>query len=210
MVQSRGWGRSRYATLLAVIAVHLAILAALTKTSGTRIGFSSTDQPVELLFLPPANTPKIHAEKFRPLRLSGDTAISLALPVLDSVSLSASPAGFVDGNGPGVDWKAEARRALQAFEIRNRQPPSDNTFPVSPAEETWWPQARHRAGTRFKTANGDWIVWLNSSCYQVATSASNTGALGTTLPQTVCSGEASSPRADLLDQLPARKNQQSN
>jgi hypothetical protein len=188
----------------------LAILAALTRTSGTQIGFSSTDQPVELLFLPPANTPNIRAEKFRPLRLSGDTAISLALPVLDSVSFAASPAGIEDGSGPGVDWKAEARRALQAFEIRHRQPPSDNTFPVSPAEETWWPQALHRAGARFKTANGDWIVWINSSCYQVATSASNTAAPGTTLDQTVCSGEVSAPRADLLDQVPPRRNQQSN
>jgi hypothetical protein len=188
----------------------LAILAALTKTYGTRIGVSPTDQPVELLFLSPANTAKIHAEKFRPLRLSGDTAISLALPALDSVSFSASPAGFEDGSGPGVDWKAEARRALQAFEIRNRQPASDNTFPDSPAEESWWPQARHRAGARFKTANGDWIVWVNSNCYQVATSVSNTGALGTMLPQTVCAGEASPPRADLLQQLPARRNQQSN
>jgi hypothetical protein len=210
MIQSKGWGRSRYATLLAVTAVHLAILAVLTKASGTRISFSSTDQPVELLILPPADTPKIRAEKIRPLRLSGDTAISPALPVLDAVSFTAAPAGFEDGSGPGVDWKAEARRALQAFEIRNRQPPSDNAFPTSPAEEAWWPQARHRAGARFKMANGDWIVWINSSCYQVATSASNTAALGMPLPQTVCSGEASAPRADLLEQLPARSNQPSN
>src|ERR1700738_4508846 len=126
MVQARGWGRSRYAALLVVLAVHSAFLAALIMASRTRIISGSTDQAVELLFLPPANTPKIRAEKFRPLRLSGDTAISLALPVLDSVAVSASPAGLEDGGGPGVDWKAEARRALQAFEIRHRQPPSEN------------------------------------------------------------------------------------
>ncbi|GAC1664148.1 MAG: hypothetical protein NVS9B2_01380 [Steroidobacteraceae bacterium] len=203
MVQLKGWGRSRYVALVAVSAFHLAILAALTSASRTRIVFSSTDQPVELLFLPAANTPKIRAEKFRPLSLSGDTAISLALPVVRSALDSASPAGLEDGGGPGVDWKAEARRALQAFEIRNRQPPVDSTFAASPADDTWWPQGSHRDGARFKTADGDWIVWINSSCYQVATSASTTGALDAMRPQAVCSGEANPSRAELLHPPPA-------
>jgi len=201
MSQSKGWGLSRYVTLLIVLAVHLAFLAALMMASRTRILSASADEPVELLFLPAANEPKIRAENFRPLRLSGDTAISQALPALESDSSSLSPAGFEsDGSGPGVDWKAEARRALQAFEIRSRQPPSDNTLSASPAEESWWPQGRHHAGARYKTANGDWIVWINSSCYQVATAAPNTVALGAMLPRTVCLGEAKTRRSESLDQ----------
>ena len=209
MFQLKDWGRSRYVALVAVSAFHLAILAALTHSSRTRIMLSSTDQPVELVFFPAVNTPKIRAEKFRPLRLSGDTGISIALPVIRSVSYSASPAGFEDGGGTGVDWKAEARRALQAFEIRNRQPPADNTFVVSPADEAWWPQGQHRASARFKTVNGDWIVWINSSCYQIATSASTTAALDAMLPQTVCSGEANPSRAGLLDPPSSAGNRQS-
>jgi hypothetical protein len=47
-----------------------------------------------------------------------------------------------------VDWAAEARRALQAFEIRNREPAANNSVSrSSPAEQPWWP-AHRRAPAR--------------------------------------------------------------
>jgi hypothetical protein len=187
MDQSDGWGHSRYVTLMAVIAVHAALVAALMMYSGTQNRSLSIEQPVELLFLPPADVPKIRPENFRPKRLLGDTTISITPPVFDSASPSpSSDASATDGNGAGVDWKAEARRALQAYEIRNRTPPTRNSLSNSPAEENWWPQGRRRAGTPFKTASGDWIVWINSNCYQVATSESSAYTLGALLPATVC------------------------
>ena len=205
MGQSTGWGPSRYVTLVAVLAVHLAFLAVLMLATRFRIGASPAYVAVELLFLPPENAPKIRAQYFRPLRLSGDTAQSKAPPVLASVVFSSSPSGYEsDLGGPGVDWKAEARRAVQAYEIRSRMPPNDNTLSVSPAEETWWPQARHRAGARYKTASGDWIVWINSSCYQIATSASNAFAPGAMLPQTLCVREPNPPQCELLDPVAAQ------
>jgi hypothetical protein len=187
MDQSEGWGRSRYVTLIVVIGVHLGLVAALMMASRTQIGALSTEQPVELMLFPPANAPKVRPESFRPKRLSGDTAIAIAPPEFDSVAPSpASDTSATNGNGSGVDWKAEARRALQAYEIRNRLPQSDNSLSGSPAEENWWPQARRRAGAPFKTASGDWIVWINSNCYQVATSQANAYTLGAMLPRTVC------------------------
>jgi hypothetical protein len=204
MDQPEVWGLPRYVTLLVVLAFHLALLAALLMASRTRTISWPTNDPVELLFLPTANFPKIRSENSRPKRLSGDTAISMAPPAFDSASPSA-PASASDGNGSGVDWAAEARRALQAFEIRNHQPPSDNILSGSPAEDNWWPQARRHAGNPFKTASGDWIVWINASCYQVASSAANAYVLGAMLPPTVCAGESGTPRRASTDQESAYK-----
>jgi hypothetical protein len=192
MDESNRWGISRYAALLAVLMLHLALLAALLIMPGTRSPPTSTADAVQLLYLPPVFLPKVRSENARPRRLSGDTAITIAPPVPDSLSPSASPAPAPssDGSGSGVDWAAEARRALNAFEIRNRQPRS-----IKPAEDNWWPQAQHRAGERFKTANGDWIVWINANCYQVASSGLSAYAFGASLPQTVCPGQSGAAAA---------------
>lgn len=203
MDEATGWGLSRYLALLVVLILHMALLAMLVMTSRTRSISASTTRPIELLFIPTANLPRIRSENSRPQRLSGDTVISIAPPVLDSSSLSPPTSGS-DGNGSDVDWAAEARRALQAFEIRRHQPPASDSISGSPAEDHWWQRAPHHAGDQFKTANGDWIVWINSSCYQVAGAAPPAYALAT-LPQTICPGESSTPRGELLDQSSAHK-----
>jgi hypothetical protein len=195
MEQSKGWGLQRWLTLGVVLALHLVMFAALMMAPAIRQLSASADQPIELLYLPPATAPKIRPNNFRPQRVSGDTAISIAPPTLDGVSPLLSPsASAADGTGTGVDWNAEARRAVQAFEIRTRHPPNDNTIPVSPVEESWWP--RRHTGSQCKTAGGDWIVWINSSCYQIATNAAAAPALAALLPPTICTGEAM-PRGDM-------------
>jgi len=195
MDQSKVWGLPRYVTLLVVLAIHWALLT-LLMTSRSREVALSTNVPVELLFLRPVAAPPIRPENSRPHRSSGDTAISIAPPVLESVLPSMSPlapASDGNGSGSGVDWAAEARRALQAFEIRKHQPPSNSSVSGTPAEQNWWPRAKHRAGDQFKTAGGDWIVWINASCYQVA-SSTMTYAPGAALPRTICPGESRTPR----------------
>jgi hypothetical protein len=193
MDRARVWGLPRYVTLLVVLALHMVLLAALMTASRTRQISVSANQAVELLYLPPATVPKVRAENSRLRRLSGDTAVTMAPPVLDSdLPAPSSPAPAADGNGtgPGVDWAAEARRAIHAFEIRSHQPPRNISVSGSPADERWWPPARHRAGDQFKTASGDWIVWISANCYQVATSAQTSAPLAT-LPHTVCLSESS-------------------
>jgi len=192
--QARGWGPARYVTLFGVVAFHLAVLAALMMGSRTQSIFLVANPPVEVLFLPPPRVPEIRPENFRPKRLSGNTGISVAPPALDADSPVLAPlVSEADGSGGGVDWKAEARRAVQAYEIRTRQPPIENTLTVSPAEETWWPWTRHRPGDAFKTPSGDWIVWITSNCYQIATAAANTNSANAMLPHTVCLGKSSGP-----------------
>lgn len=189
-------------TLLVVLTLHLALIAALVMSQTGSLP-TSTVHSVELLFLPPVHLPKVRSENAPPRRLSGDTAITIAPPALDSPSTSPAAGSSSDGSGSGVDWAAEARRALQAFEIRNHQPLSNKSVSSEPADDNWWPRARHHAGEQFKTANGDWIVWINASCYQVASSNLSAYALGTALPQTICPGQSGTPRGDLVDPTPA-------
>jgi hypothetical protein len=188
MGESTRWEIRRYATLLAVVALHLGFVAVLLMTPPAGSSRSSTVQPVEVLFLPPPNPPKVRVASAPSRRLSVDTAITSAPPVLDSPSSSmrSSSASSSDGSGSGVDWAAEARRAVQAFDIRQHQPASRTSVSGRPGEDTWWPHAPHHAGDQFKTANGDWIVWINANCYQIASSGPSASAQGAAPPQTIC------------------------
>ncbi len=113
---------------------------------------------------------------------------AVAPPVLQSpaAATSAASAASADGPGGGVDWAAEARRALQAFEIRNHPPASYSSVSREAGEDAWWPRGEHRAGDKFKMPNGDWIVWVDSNCYQVASAESIGYAQGAALSRTIC------------------------
>jgi hypothetical protein len=136
--------------------------------------------------------------------LKGDTAISIEPLMLGSDGTSQAPsAAASNGDGSGVDWRAEARRAVQAYEIRNHEPESSDLVSGSPAEDQWWPRSRHNAGDQYKTANGDWIVWINSSCYQIAIAGGSAYAPGAAGPRTVCPGTSGMPRGAAGEQVPA-------
>jgi len=191
MDESKKWELPRYLTLIVVLSLHMTLLGMLIMGSGASMLRVPTNPPIELMVISPAALPKIRAENSRP-RLSGETAISIAAPPLDSYSLSPSAPGS-EGNGSGVNWAAEARRAVHAFDIRSHQPPIHDSLSSSPAEDNWWPRTQHRAGDQYKLANGDWIVWINASCYQVASAGPSTYANDTVLPRTICPGKTGTP-----------------
>jgi hypothetical protein len=149
-------------------------------------------QAVEVEYLPPVSPPKVRSKSAPPRRSSSGLALSVSLPALASpVDAASPPAGPAsDGNGLGVDWEAEARRALRAYEIRSRQPPSNNSVSGDQAE-VWLRQAHH-AGDRLKTANGDWIVWVDSRCYRVASSGPSEDR-GSVLPPVTCPSQSATP-----------------
>ena len=191
MDESIRWGVSRYVALLVVVALHVALIVTLMMRSQTGSLRTSTDDSVALLYLPPVTFPKVRSENARHRRLNGDTAVPIAPPVLVAVpspSWSPRPASSSDGNGLGIDWAAEARRALQAYEIRNYQPLINNSVSRKPWEDYGWPQAQHQAGDRFRAANGDWMVWINASCYQLASSGPKSYGV---LPRTICPSDLS-------------------
>lgn len=179
-----GWDHRRVVILAAVVVLHLALMTALLLSRPEPRAGGGTPRPMELLHLPPTPQSKIRPENFRPSRIGSDTTISIAAPVIGSLSMAPATSG-ADGNGAGVDWSAEARRALQAYEIRSHKNPNAPSPSRSTTDDDWWPHAAHHAGEHYKTDGGDWIVWIDSSCYQVAKAAA-ADALGAVLPQTVC------------------------
>jgi hypothetical protein len=188
-------------TLLAVVIAHTLLLAWLAAAVHTRrVAAYVPSESVQVLFIPPPSLPKIRLESIPPTRLRSGAPVAVTLPPLDapfSLAAEAPPrAGPKDG-GSGVDWAAEARRALQAFEIRSHQPAVNNSVSRrSPAEQPWWPA--HRPGERYKTADGNWIVWIDSSCYQVATSSPFTISSGSP-PLTICPKQTEAPAAEPTD-----------
>jgi hypothetical protein len=194
MDESNRWGSLQYLTLLLVMMAHTALLAWLMMALRTRESAAVASESVHLLFLAPQSLPKIRIDSVQPRRVQSRILLTNPPPLLEGVSSStpapASQSGSRDG-GSGVDWAAEARRALQAFEIRNRQPAGNNSVSrSSPAEQPWWPA--HRPGERVKTEDGNWIVWINSSCYQVATSLPSTSGSGPQ-PLTICPKRTNAP-----------------
>ena len=201
--ESNKWGLPRYLTLFAVLSLHLAVLVMFIMGSRDAMLWVPVDTPIELMVISPATPPKIRAENSRP-RFSGDTAISIAAPPLESYSLSPSSSGS-EGSGSGVNWAAEARRAVRAFDIRSHQPPVHDALSSSPAEDNWWPRTQHHAGDQYKIANGDWIVWINASCYQVAGAGPSTYANDAVLPRTICPGKAGTPAGNPPEPASAQK-----
>ena len=186
MIEPKQWTVSRSATLSAVLIAHAALLAALLMMPRMRASPAVQASAVELMLLAPVNPPKARTTPAALRRLSGDSAITIAVPVPDSPSfpLSSAAASPSMGDGSGVDWSAEARRALQAFEIRTSQLSSNKSVSGRPEDDNWLPNAQHRPGELLKTASGDWIVWIDANCYEIATAGPH--EVGAALPETIC------------------------
>jgi hypothetical protein len=191
MDEANIWGKSRPTIFFIVLALHLAILALLVAASRTVSIAVSTEHSIEVVLIPPVRVPKVRAENTLPERLSTNIAVALAPPLLNS-SLQSGSSSSPDGHGSAVNWAAEAHRALRAFEIRRDQPPS-SALSVSSSLDDWWP-GEHHAGDQFKTDSGDWIVWINANCYQIASWHSN--AIGASPPHTICTAQRRAPRSD--------------
>ena len=177
---------TRYAAAAAVLAVHLVLIAALIMTprTGKRAARANA---VELVFVAPADPPRERVTANLPRR-GHQLALTVEPPVFESLSFAASsaPASSANGEGSGVDWAAEARRALQAFEIRSHQHSASQSV-SGRAEDDHWPQrVQHHAGERFKTENGDWMVWIDANCYEIARAASGAGAHVSLLTEPIC------------------------
>jgi hypothetical protein len=164
--KSSAWNVSRWSAVIAVLALHLAVVALLLMGNRSPPGLPSDASGIEVMILPPPKMPTLRADGAHLQRLQVDVGMSLAPPSLDSSWQSAS-AGGSDGGTAGVNWAAEARRAVKAFEIRRDQQVTHETLGIS-LWDSWLARQSHHAGERLRTDNGDWIVWIDSDCYQVA------------------------------------------
>jgi hypothetical protein len=172
----------RPATLFLVMVLHVAILALILAASRT-LSIDAAQRPIELVFLAPLKSPRVMVENARPRNLGTSLAVTPAPPVPNSALQLGSPYPS-DGHGSAVNWAAEARRAVRAFEIRENQPTNSYQSVASSLGEQ--DPLGHHSGDQMKTANGDWIVWINANCYQIASWHSSVTALGAFSPQTIC------------------------
>lgn len=180
----------RPTVLIIVLAVHLATLALLLAHSRTLGGAGAAEHPIELVVLPPVKPPQLRIENTRPEHWSTNIAVALAPPALDSSSESGSGSA-PDGRGSAVNWTAEAHRAVRAFEIRSHQT-SNSALSVSSSLDVTGSR-EHHAGDELKTASGDWIVWINANCYQIASWHSDAPELGVIAPRTICRNPPPAP-----------------
>jgi hypothetical protein len=180
----------RPTVLFMVLALHLAALALLLAHSRTLNIAGPAEQAIQLVVLAPVKPPKVRIENARPQHWSTNIAPALAPPALNS-STQSGPGSAPDGRGPAVNWAAEAHRAVRAFEIRRHQTGNSALSVSSSLDESG--SREHHAGDQMKTASGDWIVWINADCYQIAAWHSETPAVGTISPKIICRNPAAAP-----------------
>jgi hypothetical protein len=182
-----------------VLALHVATLVLLLAGTRTLNIAESPEHPIALIALPRIEPAKVVAENNLPRRLSTDISVALAPPSLEpsmqpDTSMQPGVSSAPDGRGSGVNWIAEAHRAVRAYEIRRNQTSNSALSVSSPLDELGFRE--HHAGDQMKTAGGDWIVWINDNCYQVASWRSNATASGAVSPQTICRNPDARPHGD--------------
>lgn len=186
--ESEGWERSRYAVLVIVLMLHAALITALLFVLPTRHPPGKATNSLELVFLAPAAPPKVRIPQIALRGPHADIPLELVPPVLGIASIPMSAGGSAStGSGhASVDWTAEARRALQAFEIRSHQITGHKSVSARPEEDYWIPSGHHHAGEQLRIANGDWIVWIDANCYKVASSGPGASGTDYKIPEVIC------------------------
>src|ERR1700683_2508428 len=197
------WGRSRYAALLVVLALHVALLTGFIIAAKTRLLTTPAAPPIELLILRQNPAPTIPPPPTLQDRSKKVAATPLAPPP-DALTV-VTPNSTSDIAGPPVDWSQEAHNA--AASIAKGAPALKDTIPAPPSNSPFAAPPAHHKGEQIPTADGRWIVYVSDDCYQVSksmTSITNATNNGMSL-QTYCTRHSKKPRGDLFDQLPAYK-----
>jgi hypothetical protein len=191
---------SRYLALIAVIAIHAALVIALLSASSHRIFLFSQIDPVEVSFLPPNTLPK--GSPLSALMLPPDRHIP---PLSGSDSMIVVPPPSSPENkqpGRDVDWEEEARQAAEVVVDDNNIPAAADKPGSASASPSWFAPPLHHAGDQFRSDTGEWVVWINDHCYQVSEWGPIAGAtLGASLPRTICPQPSSTARGDLFRDL---------
>jgi hypothetical protein len=203
MEERQQWGRSRYAALLGVLALHVAVLTGLVIAAKTRIQAMPTATPIALLVLPQNAAPTAPPPPTLSDRRKKVSPIPVPPPP-DALTV-ITPNSTPDIAGPPIDWSQEAHDvaaniARSAPALEEARPPILSNSPFAE------PPADHR-GEQIPTADGRWMAFVSEDCYQLSkelthiTNATNTGVA----IQTYCNRRSKEPRGNLFNQLPAYK-----
>jgi hypothetical protein len=164
MGESQKWGQTRYAVLLAVSGLHVALVIALISVAKVRLRLASAPHPIELLVLHPNASPAI--SKPPPLLDRARKADPTTVPPPPALTIVPLDSPTVDA-GPAVDWTSEAQRVAQErvakgdpndrFRSFLKHPQGIETPPID--------TNHHAAGESQHYEGGEVITWLNDRCY---------------------------------------------
>jgi hypothetical protein len=202
MEERQRWERSRYAVLLGVLALHVAVLTGLLIAAKTRLHTAPAASPIALLILPQNVAPTVPPSPTSSDRRKRVTAAPLPPPP-DALN-AITPSSTSDVAGPQIDWSQEAHNVAENI-ARGATAPDETKPSVSNSPFAEPPP--HHKGEQIPTEDGRWSVYVSDNCYQRSkeithiTNATNTGAK----IQMYCNRRSKVPRGDLFNQLPAYK-----
>jgi hypothetical protein len=155
-----GWRTSKYAVLLAVLALHALLLTALMMWRGS-IRMQRPGRPLEIAFLP--QNPRHEKIILPPL----PAASAPANPKIDEPTIILLPRTGEDGF-PAVNWAEEAHRAADSAAKNDTSPPAKAQQLAPSGTADWFPSSKYHAGDEVGLGNGDTAIFINDHCYQVA------------------------------------------
>lgn len=189
-------GPRRGVALLAVIVLHVGLVAVVTLALRDRNSDVQAPEVVTLTFLDlPPQTPELWVPE--------DTPPFASRP---STAITLPPMTHPEARGP-IDWDAAARGAANDTAGARRARPFGRNPATEAAPTPGGPDSTvHHAGEQYREADGTSVVFISDRCFI----ASAPPLLGTpdviarAVPtRTVCKGDPGWSRADLFKDLPA-------
>lgn len=202
MQEWRKWERSRYVALLAVLALHAAVVTGLVITAWTRKLATPRAPPLELLILSRQPSPSFQPAPPELDRRS--TILEVPQPLPADTLIDVSPNANTDVEGLPIDWFQEAHNVAASI-ARGTQPPEGKS--ALPPNSVFATPAPHYKGEQVPNADGTWVVYVSENCYQLSkdiTYVDNKSNHGKAI-KTYCKRRSKEPRGDLFKDLPAYK-----
>ena len=190
-------GPQRGVALLAVIVLHVGLVAVVAVAVRDRHSDIQTPEVVTLTFLDlPPRTPELWVPQGKP-PFAPRSSTAITLPPMTPPEVQGGP----------IDWDAAARGAANAATGARRARPFGRNPASQAAPAPGSPDsAVHHAGEQYRDADGTSVVFISDHCFI----ASSPPPLGTPdviargIPtRTVCKGDPGWSRADLFRDLPA-------
>jgi hypothetical protein len=203
MSDRKGW-RSRYGVLLVVVAFHVTLVALLVASSNTLRLLLPAPTFLELVPPPPATAQRVRTDKSP----SPPLEVTRVTPSLDAtLALSPELVPALGTFGIPIDWADQARTVADSMIANTDARETRLTPDVAPQKSIFPEPPAHRAGEQHRLDTGEWIVFVSDNCYQISVAIPIVPAApGNGLGQsTFCLDNSRTPRSDLFDQLPARR-----
>ena len=210
MDDRKAWRPSQYRTLVVVLAIHVAVIAALIASSKTLRLSVPAMTLIEVAFLPQATARRVRTET-SPSPPLDRTRVTPSVDAILSLSPELVPAAGTFG--VPIDWADQAQTVANSI-VADTDAGASGVAPglATPQKSIFADPPAHHAGEQHRLDTGEWIVFVSENCYQISSAiptlpAAPDNGMG---QSTFCLDSSSTPRGDLFDRLPAYKKRRPN